>query len=64
LTTILSPTHFVKVRNTPGGPAPVETQRAIGVSQQSLDADVAWLKETRARHDRAQQELRERCARL
>ncbi len=64
LTTILSPRHFVKVRNTLGGPAPVETQRAIGVSQQSLDADVAWLKETRARLDRAQQELRDRCARL
>jgi argininosuccinate lyase len=39
---ILSPRHFVAVRQTPGGPAPAETARAVGQSQRALDRDTAW----------------------
>ena len=39
LTAILSPRHFVDVRTTHGGPAPVETARAVGESRVRLHAD-------------------------
>jgi argininosuccinate lyase len=40
---VICPRHFVKVRETPGGPAPSETARAIGHARQALEQDVAWL---------------------
>ena len=43
LARILSPQHFVAVRTTPGGPAPEETARALGVAREALAADQAWL---------------------
>jgi argininosuccinate lyase len=64
LATILSPQHFVKVRKTFGGPAPSETLRAIGASQESLRADEQWLKDVRARLERAERHLREVSAQL
>jgi argininosuccinate lyase len=39
---VLSPEHFVRVRTTPGGPAPEESLRAIERSRGSLEADRAW----------------------
>jgi argininosuccinate lyase len=42
LTGTLSPRHFVEVRQTSGGPAPVRTAEAIGASRQLLDADQSW----------------------
>jgi argininosuccinate lyase len=39
---ILSPIHFVAVRQTPGGPAPVETARALSESRDGLDRDDRW----------------------
>jgi argininosuccinate lyase len=36
---IMSPAHFIDVRTTHGGPAPVETIRAIGESRQKLHDD-------------------------
>jgi len=40
---IMSPRHFVDVRTTLGGPAPVETLRAIEVSRHALESDrSAW----------------------
>ena len=39
LQTILSPSHFVNVRTTHGGPSPKETTRAIGESRQKLYDD-------------------------
>ncbi len=36
---IMSPSHFVQVRTTYGGPAPTETGRAIGESQRKLHDD-------------------------
>jgi argininosuccinate lyase len=58
LATILSPAHFVEVRKTHGGPAPSETLRAIGVSQKALLGDEAWLRDTRAKLDRAEELLK------
>jgi argininosuccinate lyase len=46
LAEILSPQHFVRVRTTPGGPAPAETARAIAASRDVLIADEAWLADT------------------
>jgi argininosuccinate lyase len=39
LQTIMSPSHFVDVRTTHGGPAPKETTRALGESRQKLYDD-------------------------
>ncbi len=54
---ILSPRHFVLVRETPGGPAPAETARALAASQTELDADETWLRTTMAALTRARQTL-------
>jgi argininosuccinate lyase len=43
---ILSPRHFVEVRTTHGGPAPVVTGPAIEASTRVLDEDCAWVKDT------------------
>ncbi len=43
LETILSPRHFVEVRQTYGGPAPEETARATEASLIEHDADQTWL---------------------
>jgi argininosuccinate lyase len=64
LAEILSPRHFVDVRKTHGGPAPSETLRAIGASEELLGADEEWLKDVRARLERAQQQLKEVSAAL
>jgi argininosuccinate lyase len=40
---ILSPAHFVEVRQTLGGPAPAVTAVAIEVSRATLDRDRQWL---------------------
>jgi argininosuccinate lyase len=57
LETVLSPRHFVAVRTTPGGPAPQETGRAIGVAQQALAADAQWFESAVARLKEAEREL-------
>jgi hypothetical protein len=43
LNEILSPRHFVDVRQTPGGPAPSETSRALVASREALVHDGLWL---------------------
>jgi argininosuccinate lyase len=43
LAELLSPQHFVRVRTTPGGPAPSETARAIAVSRKVLVSDEHWM---------------------
>ena len=35
--------EFIEVRQTPGGPAPVETSRALEVSRKLLERDREWL---------------------
>jgi argininosuccinate lyase len=62
--TIISPTHFVDVRRTHGGPAPSETARAIEESHRTLDADRRWLTATRDGLAAADARLRERCRTL
>ena len=64
LNAILAPRHFIDVRTTPGGPAPVETARAIGVSRAALTADTGWLTAARERLSVAAATLRQRSAAL
>ena len=61
---MLSPRHFVEVRATHGGPAPGETARALDASRAILDADCAWLNETRDHLAAAATRLKERSAQL
>jgi argininosuccinate lyase len=42
LSEILSPRYFVTVRQTPGGPAPVETARALDEARDRLEPDREW----------------------
>jgi len=64
LATVLSARHFVEVRRTAGGPAPEETRRALGQSQQQLEADRRWLSTTRLSVAAAEERLRERSRAL
>jgi argininosuccinate lyase len=64
LAEILSPQHFVRVRTTPGGPAPSETARAHEASTKRLTADTAWLDDTIAALRAADHELTAAAARL
>ncbi|OFW13210.1 MAG: argininosuccinate lyase [Acidobacteria bacterium RIFCSPLOWO2_12_FULL_67_14] len=61
---ILSPRHFVEVRRTLGGPAPVETARALVESHEALARDRSWLAETGERLTAARQQLRRRAEAL
>ena len=64
LAEILSPRHFVEIRQTLGGPAPAETARAVEVSRSELAKDRHWLAETRDTLARADARLRERSEQL
>ena len=59
---ILSPTHFVEVRKTPGGPASSETLRASQVSLDALTRDREWMAERRSALQRASEELKRAAA--
>ena len=61
---ILSPRHFVNVRQTPGGPAPSETARAVAQSRELLVADRVWHTNTAGRLAAAQARLRQRAQSL
>jgi argininosuccinate lyase len=55
---ILDPAHFVRVRETHGGPAPVRTRDALAAAGAALTRDTAWLAAARehlARADRGRQ---------
>jgi argininosuccinate lyase len=64
LEAITSARHFVEVRQTPGGPAPSETGRALEQSQAVLAADLSWLADTGDRLAGAHAHLRSRSAQL
>jgi argininosuccinate lyase len=49
LAQVLSPDHFVRVRKTPGGPAPEESARAIAQSRATLESDSAWRRSAEER---------------
>jgi argininosuccinate lyase len=57
LAEILSPRRFVGVRQTPGGPAPSETGRALTASRDLHDRDTAWLRDRRERLTAAERAL-------
>jgi argininosuccinate lyase len=61
---VLSPRHFVEVRQTLGGPAPAVTGPAIAAARQALAADRGRLIETRSALAKAAQTLAERRAAL
>jgi argininosuccinate lyase len=61
---MLSARHFVEVRATHGGPAPGETARALDESRAVLEADRAWLRQTREHLSAASERLKERSAQL
>jgi argininosuccinate lyase len=61
---ILSPTHFIDVRRTLGGPAPVETSRALRASRDALARDQAWLTRVRDRLASAEARLNDRLEAL
>jgi argininosuccinate lyase len=50
---ILCPSHFVRVRETLGGPAPGQTAAAIAAAEQVLARDTEWLHGACARLERA-----------
>lgn len=53
----LDPVHFVAVRKLPGGPNAEEMKRMIGERRQSLQAEMAWLKQAREACDQAMRHL-------
>jgi argininosuccinate lyase len=58
---ILSPAHFVRVRETLGGPAPAVAAAALRDAEAGLARDTGWIAEARGRLAAAD---RERCAAL
>jgi argininosuccinate lyase len=64
LAEIISPENFVRVRTTPGGPAPSVTTRALAASRQTLADDNAWIQGARSRLRAAEQKLREAALNL
>jgi argininosuccinate lyase len=61
---ILSPAHFIEVRQTLGGPAPSVTAKAIDASRTLLERDNTWLRDTRARLTAAAATLQTEARRL
>ena len=61
---IMSARHFVAVRNTPGGPAPAETARALALSRDALAHDREWLARTGDALTAAEAHLRQRAGAL
>ena len=64
LAELLSPTHFVEVRRTEGGPAPAATGRALAASRELLRRDQDWWTAARDGLKAAERALRERSERL
>jgi argininosuccinate lyase len=64
LAEVLSPEYFVRVRTTPGGPAPAETASAIAESRAQLAEDEAWMRMATGKLRDAEESLREAAARL
>jgi len=64
LAEILSPEYFVRVRTTPGGPAPSQTAGAIASSTEHLAADEQWMKTTIEKLRTAEATLKDAAASL
>jgi argininosuccinate lyase len=61
---IISPRHFVDVRQTPGGPAPAETARALASAADAAVKDRNWVTQTADGLAAAQTRLHERARAL
>jgi argininosuccinate lyase len=61
---ILSPWHFVRVRRTPGGPAPDETTAAIHASRERLASDQMWHQAAVQRLQTAESSLKKALAEI
>src|SRR5690606_38008913 len=59
LDTLLSPRHFVEVRATAGGPAPMRTGPAVDAERALLDRDSHWVADRRRARQEAGALLRE-----
>jgi argininosuccinate lyase len=64
LAEILSPEYFVRVRTTPGGPAPAVTAEALTASRERLKIDLGWIAATKERLRSAEDQLKQAVARL
>jgi len=64
LAEILSPEYFIRIRTTPGGPAPDVTAQAVAASRQRLAEDDRWMESTMKRLADAEQALSAAAARL
>jgi argininosuccinate lyase len=64
LAEVLSPEYFVRMRTTPGGPAPAQTAESIVASDKRLSDDEEWMKSTVEKLRRAEAVLEEAAARL
>ena len=64
LAEILSPEHFVRVRETPGGPGPEQTAAALTVSRERLASDDRWLDGAMTRLRQAEGTLKQAIASL
>jgi argininosuccinate lyase len=60
----LSPDHFIRVRTTPGGPAPAEMTRAIDRSRLAQARDESWFEQTAGKLRAAEHALRQSAAAL
>jgi argininosuccinate lyase len=61
---ILSPQHFIEVRQTPGGPGSAVVGPAIDASRRKLGQDEEWLREQTAALRRAEEALQVRARAL
>jgi argininosuccinate lyase len=61
---LLSPEHFVRIRETLGGPAPAVTAVAVDASVAMLDEDQRWLAQQRTRLADTARLLKTEAARL
>jgi argininosuccinate lyase len=64
LAEILSPSHFVEVRKTPGGPNPAVVAEAIRSSRERLAGDREWFTTRMDGLKRAEEELKRAVAAL
>ena len=54
----------MRVRTTPGGPAPAVTAEALTASRDRLKMDVGWIAATKGRLRSAEEQLKQAAARL
>jgi argininosuccinate lyase len=61
---VLSPEYFVRIRTTPGGPAPAQIEGAISSSRTRLVEDEDWLRSTERKLRESETRLEQALASL